>query len=240
MGLILGLLGGGGSILTVPILVYVLGMEAHSAIVLSLILVGGTALVGAFLHQQHGQLAWKQALLFVAFGAPLNYLGAQLSTRVPAGILLVFFGALMAICGAAMLVKRSERKDMAGESSIWPAVAAGAAVGFLAGFLGVGGGFMIVPSLVLFLRIPIKTATGTSLLVIASNSAVALFGHRQALQVTSILLLELVPPALVATYLGVKLAQKLSAHQLREIFGMFVVLLGALMVAYNSAVLYRH
>jgi len=159
---------------------------------------------------------------------------------VPAGILLVFFGLLMGICGAAMLVKRSEKRDIAGEGSIWPGVASGATVGFLAGFLGVGGGFMIVPSLVLFLRMPIKTATGTSLLVITANSAVALFGHRNGLHGGGILLLELVPPALVATYAGVKLAQKLSAHQLREIFGMFVILLGALMVAYNSAVLYRH
>jgi uncharacterized membrane protein YfcA len=239
MGLVLGLLGGGGSILTVPILVYVLGMEAHSAIVLSLILVGGTALVGALLHQRHSQLAWKQGLLFVAFGAPLNFLGAQFSRRASGGLLLIFFGVLMGICGAAMLIKRGERKDLAGEPSIWPMVASGAAVGFLAGFLGIGGGFMIVPSLVLCLGMPMKTATGTSLLVITANSAVALLGHRQALNVGGTLLLELAAPALLATYVGVRLAQKLSAHQLREIFGAFVILLGVLMVAYNTAVLYQ-
>jgi uncharacterized protein len=239
MGLVLGLLGGGGSILTVPILVYVLGMEAHSAIVLSLILVGGTALVGALLHQKHSQLAWKQGLVFVAFGAPLNFLGAQISRSTSGGLLLIFFGVLMGICGAAMLIKRVERKDLAAEPSIWPMVASGAAVGFLAGFLGVGGGFMIVPSLVLFLRMPIKTATGTSLLVITANSAVALFGHRQALDVSWTFLLELATPALLATYVGVRLAQKLNAHQLREIFGAFVTLLGVLIVAYNTAVLYK-
>jgi uncharacterized membrane protein YfcA len=239
MGLVLGLLGGGGSILTVPILVYVLGVEPHSAIVLSLILVGGTALVGTLLHQKHSQLAWKQGLLFVAFGAPLNFLGALFSRSVSAGLLLVFFGVLMGLCGAAMLIKRIERKDLIGEPSIWPVVASGAAVGFLAGFLGVGGGFMIVPSLVLFLHMPIKTATGTSLLVITANSAVALFGHRQALHVGWTLLLELVPPALLATYLGVRLAQKLRGRQLRKIFGAFVILLGVLMVAYNTAALFK-
>lgn len=238
--MVLGLLGGGGSILTLPILVYVIGMEVHLAIVLSLILVGGTALVAALLHQKHCQLDWKQGLLFVIFGAPLNFLGAQLSAHVAAALLLVGFGVLMGICGAAMLFKRSERKDLAGERSIWPVIASGAAVGFLAGFLGVGGGFMIVPSLVLFLRMPMKTATGTSLLVITANSAVALFGHRHSLDVGGLLLLELVPPALLATYLGVRLAQKLSAHQLREIFGAFVMLLGVLMAAYNTALLYRH
>ena len=239
MGLVLGLLGGGGSILTVPILVYVLGLEAHAAVVLSLILVGGTALVGALLHQRYSQMGWKQGLLFVAFGAPLNFLGAQFSRSVSAGLLLVFFGVLMDVCGISMLIKRTERKDLTGEPSICPVIVSGAAVGFLAGFLGVGGGFMIVPSLVLFLRMPIKTATGTSLLVITANSAVALFGHRQGLNVGSILLLELVPPALLATYLGVRLAQKLNARQLREIFGVFVILLGALMVAYNAAALYK-
>jgi uncharacterized membrane protein YfcA len=164
-------------------------------------------------------VGWKQGLLFVVFGAPLNFWGAQLSHRVSAGLLLVFFGVLMGVCGAAMLIKRTERKESATEPNIWPVVASGPAVGFLAGFLGVGGSFMIVPSLVLFLRMPIKTATGTSLFVITANSAVALFGHRQALDVGWIVLLELVPPALVATYLGVRLAQKLSAHQLRKIFG---------------------
>jgi uncharacterized membrane protein YfcA len=239
MGLILGLLGGGGSILTVPILVYVLGMEAHSAIVVSLVLVGGTALVGALLHQQHCELAWKQGLLFVAFGAPLNFVGAQLSGRVPAVILLAFFGVLMVVSGVAVLAKRTDPKNFTGERSIWPAVAAGAAVGFLAGFLGIGGGFMIVPSLVLFLQMPIKTATGTSLLVITANSGVALFGHRHGLNPSGLLLLELVPAALIATYIGVWLAQKLSAHQLREIFGYFVILLGVLMAAYNGVILYR-
>ena len=239
MGLILGLLGGGGSILTVPILVYVLGIEAHSAIAFSLVLVGSTALVGALLHQQHCQLAWKQGLLFVAFGAPLNFLGAQLSARLPAGILLIFFGVLMSVCGAVMLVKRTEPEGFACERSVWPAVVSGAAVGFLAGFLGVGGGFMIVPSLVLFLRMPIKTATGTSLLVITANSGVALFGHRHGLNLGGLLLVELVPAALAATYLGVWLAQKLSPRHLREIFGVAVMLLGVLMSAYNGVILYR-
>ena len=111
MGLVLGLLGGGGSILTVPILVYVLGVEAHAAISFSLILVGGTALVGAFLHQEAARVAWKQGLLFVCFGAPLNFLGAALSRHVSGTVLLLLFGVLMGISGTAMLFKRSERQN---------------------------------------------------------------------------------------------------------------------------------
>lgn len=137
-----------------------------------------------------------------------------------------------------MLYKRSDPKPT-DTRTIWPVVMAGAAVGFLAGFLGVGGGFMVVPSLVLFLRIPIKSATGTALLVIAGNSALALVGHRHTLMVDWSLLLELVAPALLTTYLGVKLTEKLSAQQLRGIFGVFVILLGVAMVATNTAIIFK-
>src|SRR6201998_4669242 len=136
MGLVLGLLGGGGSILTVPILVYVLGIVAHGAISLSLILVGSTALVGAFLHQEAARVAWKEGLLFVCFGAPLNFLGAGLSRYVSGTVLLLLFGVLMGISETAMLFKRSE-PNQTYKKNIWPVVISGAAVGFLAGFLGV-------------------------------------------------------------------------------------------------------
>jgi uncharacterized protein len=238
MGLILGLLGGGGSILSVPILVYVLGIEAHAAISFSLILVGSTALVGAFLHQEAARVAWKEGLLFVSFGVPLNFLGAILSRYVSGTVLLLLFGVLMGISGVAMLIKRSE-PNPADKRKIWPVVISGAAVGLLAGFLGVGGGFMVVPSLVLFMHIPIKSATGTALLVIAANSALALVGHRHSLLVDWVLLIELVVPALLATYLGVKLTEKLSAQQLRGVFGVFVILLGAGMVASNTALMFK-
>jgi len=239
MGLVLGLLGGGGSILAVPILVYVLGVEAHAAISFSLILVGSTALVGAFLHQEAARVAWKQGLLFILFGAPTNFLGAILSRHVSGTVLLLLFGVLMGISGTAMLFKRREPQNPAVERSIWPVVISGAVVGFLAGFLGVGGGFLIVPTLVLFLQIPIKSATGTALLIIAGNSALALLGHRQSLQVDWILLLELLIPALLATYLGVKLTEELSAQQIRRIFSVFVIALGVAMVATNTAVMFK-
>jgi uncharacterized membrane protein YfcA len=239
MGLVLGLLGGGGSILTVPILVYVLGIEAHAAISLSLILVGGTALVGSVLHQEAARVAWKDGLLFVCFGIPLNFFGASLSRYVSGTVLLLLFGILMGISGTAMLIKRKE-PNATDKRNMWLVVIAGATVGFLAGFLGVGGGFMVVPSLVLFLHIPIKSATGTALLIIAANSALALVGHRHSLKVDWLLLFELVVPALLATYIGVKLTEKLSAQQLRGVFGVFVILLGVAMVVSNTAIIFKH
>jgi hypothetical protein len=119
-------------------------------------------------------------------------------------------------------------------------VVSGAVVGFMAGFLGVGGGFMVVPSLVFFMRVPIKSATGTSLLVIALNSALAVVGHRHSLNVDWRLTAELVVPALVTTYFGVKLTEKLSAQQLRGIFGVFVILLGVVMVISNTGLIFKH
>jgi uncharacterized protein len=239
MGLVLGLLGGGGSILTVPILVYVLGVETHAAISLSLILVGSTALVGAFLHQEAARVAWKEGLLFFCFGAPLNFLGALFSRHVSGTVLLLLFGALMGISGTTMLFKRSEPPNSTDKPAIWPVVIAGAVVGFLAGFLGVGGGFLVVPCLVLFLRIPIKSATGTALLIIAANSALALYGHRHSLNIDLVLLVELVTPALMATYVGVKLTEVLSAQQIRRVFSVFVILLGVVMVATNTALIFK-
>jgi uncharacterized membrane protein YfcA len=238
MGLVLGLLGGGGSILSVPILVYVLRMETHAAISFSLILVGGTALVGAFLHQEAASVAWKDGLLLVCFGAPFNFLGATLSRHFSSTLLLLLFGVVMGISGTAMLFKRAAPRNTE-KRNLWPVAIAGATVGFLAGFLGVGGGFMVVPSLVLFLHIPIKSATGTSLLVIAANSALALFGHRHTLNVDWLLLLELLAPALLATYLGIKMTEVLSAQQLRKVFGAFVILLGLLMTASNTALIFK-
>jgi uncharacterized membrane protein YfcA len=238
MGLVLGLLGGGGSILAVPILVYVLGVEAHAAISFALILVGSTALVGAFLHQEAARVAWKQGLLFVCFGTPLNFLGAYLSRHVSATVLLLLFGLLMGISGTTMLFKRSE-PNPTDKPNIWAVVISGATVGFLAGFLGVGGGFLVVPSLVLFMHIPIKSATGTALLIIAANSALALIGHRHSLEVNWTLLFELVVPALLATYLGVKLTETLSPNHLRRIFSVFVILLGVFMVASNTGLIFK-
>ena len=239
MGLVLDLLGGGGSILTVPILVYALGIEAHAAISFSLILVASTALIGAFLHREAARVAWKHGLLFICFGIPLNFVGAGLSRHVSSAVLLLLFGVMMGISGTAMLFKRRDQKPT-DKRKLWPVIVAGATVGFLAGFLGVGGGFMVVPSLVLFLRVPIKSATGTSLLVIAGNSVLALIGHRHSLKIEWILLVELLVPALLTTYLGVKLTEKLSPHQLRGIFGVFVILMGALMVATNTAIIFKY
>jgi uncharacterized protein len=242
MGLILGLLGGGGSILAVPILVYVVGVEAHAAITFSLVLVGGTAFVAALLHNRRSRVDWKHGLLFVSFGAPMNFAAAYLSRRFSGPFLLLLFGMLMGIVGIAMLRERKgrSRQDTAHRHDVRSAIACGAAVGFLTGFLGIGGGFLIVPALVLFLEMPMKFACGTSLLVIAANSCVALFGRLHSLHLDWMPLIELTVPALVATFVGVELSERFSGNQLRRTFAAFIIVLGIFIMANNAATLFKH
>jgi uncharacterized membrane protein YfcA len=237
MGISLGLLGGGGSILAVPILVYVFRVDAHAAVALSLVLVGSTALAAALLHQREARVDWRAGILFAACGAPMSLLGAAASQQLNGALLLAIFGGLMLIVGAAML---RPREDSGGEARRkFAALAlAGALVGFLTGFLGVGGGFLIVPALVLFLGQPMKHAVGTSLVIIALNCAVALWGHRAALRMNWEIVVPATVAALAGTYSGVQASTRMSAAGVRRAFAWLVMALGAVMLWKNSAAMW--
>jgi len=236
MGLVLGLLGGGGSILAVPILEYVFGMEPHAAIAGSLVLVGSTALLSALLHHRTTPVDWRGALLFAAIGAPLSLVGGWFSRRVPGAVLMLLFGLLMLVVGAAMLRGSREPPPDAGPHALALALS-GAAVGFLTGFLGIGGGFLIVPALVLFLHVPMKRAVGTSLLVIALNAAVALVMHRHELRLEAMSLGPISAAALAGTFAGVEALRWIDARRLRKIFAVFVILIGLWMTARHALAL---
>jgi uncharacterized membrane protein YfcA len=232
MGVSLGLLGGGGSILAVPILVYVIGLDAHHAIAFSLVLVGGTAVLGAGLHHRNSPLAWREALLFGACGVPFSYLGGIASRRLAGPILLVLFGLLMVTVGGLMLRPRPEPHEGKRGSALLFALAGGS-VGFLTGFLGVGGGFLIVPVFILLLHMPTRRAIGTSLVVIAINCASALTGHWPSLEMQWSLAGPLGAAALAGNLAGVKLSQRFSPRLLRQAFGVFVVILGLAIILRN-------
>jgi hypothetical protein len=233
MGVSLGLLGGGGSILAVPILVYVLGVEAHAAIAISLVLVGLTAWAAALQHHRGGQVDWKGGFLFAACGAPASFLGAYFSNRLSGTWLMLLFGGLMMVAGVAMYRRKLADATERGKKNLVVFAACGAGVGFLTGFLGIGGGFLIVPALVLFLGEPMKSAIGTSLFVIGANCAIALWGHRSALHMNWNLVLPLGGAALAGTFVGVAASHRFNAAQLRKAFAVFIVLLGAWIVAKN-------
>jgi hypothetical protein len=237
MGVSLGLLGGGGSILAVPILVYVFRVEAHGAVALSLVLVGSTALAAALLHQRDARVDWRAGMLFAVCGAPMSLLGAAASKRLSGELLLVLFGGLMLIVGAAML-RRREEGSRGARRQFAALAAAGALVGFLTGFLGVGGGFLIVPALVLFLGKPTRHAVGTSLVVIALNCAVALWGHRSALRMNWEVVLPATAAALGGTWSGVRISERMSAAGVRRAFAWLVMALGAVMLWKNSSAMW--
>ena len=210
IGLSLGALGGGGSILTVPVLVYALGENAQSATTGSLVIVGVTAAAATVGHARAGHVRWRAGLGFGVAGVAASFGGTALNARVDPNFLLVCFAGLMLVAATAMLTKTlvhthgdidRDESDADAEAAPLrrgplgtlsrPAVgaparqrvsaavaarvaAAGLVVGFLTGFLGVGGGFVIVPALVLLLAYKMPTAVGTSLLIISLNSAVAL------------------------------------------------------------------
>lgn len=238
MGFSLGLLGGGGSILSVPILVYVFGTEPHAAIAISLVLVGSTAMGASLLHHREGMVDWRAGFLFALCAAPGSLIGARIAMRMPGQLLLLLFGMLMLGAGAAMLRRRSET---AAQPHIdWlPLTLSGVGVGFLTGFLGAGGGFLIVPALVLFLGRTMRQAVGTSLFVIALNCCVALWGHRAALHMQWSMVGWATLAALVGTIGGVVVSRRMSTAQLRRAFAVFVILLGAVMIARNAAALGR-
>jgi hypothetical protein len=238
MGVSLGLLGGGGSILAVPIMVYLFHLDAHAAITLSLVLVGGTALLAALVQHRDTNVDWRGGTVFAALGAPFSLLGSFGARKVPGGMLLFAFGMLMLVVGAMML--RGRHEPPADAPRDWRRVAAsGMGVGLLTGFLGVGGGFLIVPALALLTRMPMKVAIGTSLLVIAGNCAFALAGRWDILRMSWTLLALLGPAALAGMLLGVRLCGRLNAAQLRRLFGAFVIAVGLWMAFQNAAGLLR-
>ena len=178
IGVSLGLLGGGGSILAVPVLVYVARVDVHSAIGMSLAIVGATALVGGLVHARAGRVDLRAAALFGAagvVGAPAR--GAGDAPRGPPRPPAPLRGADARGRGADAARTRGTSRPEASRPHPVAVPAAGFGVGLLTGFLGVGGGFLVVPALTLLARLPIHAAIGTSLLVIAANSAAGVLGH---------------------------------------------------------------
>lgn len=242
IGLALGMLGGGGSILTVPILVYVLHQDPHAAVATSLVIVGANALTGAWLHRRGGHVRLKQALLFGAYGLLAAYAGARLSRLISDALLLVLFALLMLTVAVLMLrggMRKGKQISAIHGSSRWRILLGGASVGFLTGFLGVGGGFLIVPALVLLLGMEMADAVGSSLVVISLNSAAGLLGHLSGSSLPWGLIGIFVVAGLAGLWFGTRFARRLPAARLRQTFALFVVALAIVLLAINvPAVLY--
>jgi len=232
IGLTLGLLGGGGSILTVPMLVYLVGQTPQAAVTASLVIVGANSALGVLFHRANGAVNWRVALAFGGVGMGFAYLAANFSKFFPSEALMIAFALLMLAVGALML--RTNRSEMAERAVCWRKVLiGGAAVGALTGFLGVGGGFLIVPTLVMLVGLPMQQAVGTSLVIIMMNSAAGVIGHLGEATLDVRMVVVFVIAGLLGTYIGARLTHWLKPEQLRQAFALFVIGLAAVLLMDN-------
>jgi len=236
IGLSLGLLGSGGSILTVPVLVYLLGEPPKQAIAESLLIVGGIALLGAIPYALRGLVSWRNVLFFGLPGMAGTYLGAWLSQFVSGQVQLLTFALVMLL--AAYFMARPAPLRPTQKRQAWKIVLEGTAVGALTGFVGVGGGFLIVPALVLLGGLPMHLAVGTSLLIIALKSLAGFYKYLHLLPALglSVNFANAGLFVLVGTLgglLGGRLAVRLPQESLKRGFALFLVVMGVYIVAQN-------
>ena len=240
IGLILGLVGGGGSILAVPLLVYVVGVRSpHMAIGTAAVAVALNAASGLVGHHRAGTVKWPCALVFAATGALGAALGAELGKATDGGRLLALFGGMMIIVGLSMLRPRRSpenpgvRLQRGSARHLLPRlIPAGLAVGVLAGFFGIGGGFLIVPALILATGMPLRNAVGTSLVVVTVLGLTTAASYAVSGQVdwwlVALLLLGGIAGSLGGIALGKRLANKRRAMEVG--FAAVVVAVGGYIV----------
>lgn len=233
IGLLLGLLGGGGSILTVPMLVYVLGTDPKTAIVTSFVVVGTSSLMAIIQHAREGHVCWKSGVFFGLSGMAGAFGGGRLAAYFSDEVLMALFGLVTLTTGIAMLRIRSRGSSRASLSTLLALCPArvpylrvlfdGFFVGGLTGLVGVGGGFLIVPALTLLVGLPMAAAVGTSLLVIAMNAAAGLAGYSNHVALDLPLTGIVMAGAVTGSIFGGWLSTRLRADVLRRMFGLFVV-----------------
>ncbi|MCY1158912.1 MAG: sulfite exporter TauE/SafE family protein [Citricoccus sp.] len=229
IGVSLGLLGGGGSILTVPILTYVTGLPAKEAIAASLFVVGTTSLVSVISHARKGRVKWRTGLVFGAASMVGAFGGGLLGGHIPGTLLMIAFALMMVATAAAMI--RGRKKPAAGgdEAKRLPVVKVileGLVVGLVTGLVGAGGGFLVVPALVLLGGLSMPAAVGTSLVVIAMKSFAGLGGYLTSVQLDWGLVAGVTAAAIVGSLIGAKLTGIIPENALREGFGFFVLAMG--------------
>lgn len=237
IGVSLGALGSGGSIVTLPILVYVAGVDPKAAVGMSMAIVGGTSLAGSYFHWRAGNFVLKPAALFSATGIVGSYLGSGGTHLVSSPALMLLFSGLMLVVGARMLMGKDTVRESTAACSPYLCIPAGFVVGLITGFLGVGGGFLIVPSLIWFARLDAKRAIGTSLGIIALNSAAGLAGQLRYAHWDWPMTGAFLACSLAGMGLGIRVAQRAPEQRLRKAFAILVL---AVAIGIGWQVLGRH
>ncbi len=243
IGISLGLIGGGGSILTVPVLVYLFGVDPVTATAYSLFIVGSTSLVGTWPKYRQGEVNLKTALIFglpsilavyatrkfIVPAIPANIFTIGGFTVTKPLLMMILFAVLMVFASVSMIREKSNGKEeLAGPQKFnYPLILLeGAIVGALTGLVGAGGGFLIIPALVLLSKLPMKQAVGTSLLIIAAKSLIGFTGDLGNSTMNWTLLLTVTALAIGGIFLGNALSKKVSPAKLKKGFGWFVLVMG--------------
>jgi uncharacterized membrane protein YfcA len=229
IGILLGLLGGGGSILAVPALVYLVDLDVEQAIPTSLVVIAAASAVGALPKVRAGQVQWRLAAVFAATGVPATFLGTAIGEHLSQSALLIGFAAVMVVAGWRMLGDQADTGTACsvGDSGInWRrcaprSISAGVVVGLLTGLFGVGGGFLIIPALVLMLGVQMPIAVGTSLLIIVANAISGFVAHLGA-HIDWSITLAFAGAAIVASFLAAHLGTKLYTGRLHRWFAYLV------------------
>ena len=229
IGSALGLTGTGGSILAIPALVYLVGQDMHTAIGTGLAVVGGIAAEGVV--QQRRTVQWKAGLLLGACGVVGSTPGSLVSPYVSSSILMLLFSTLTIIASLSMLFSR--RSDTSGQKSapLWIIIIAGICIGFLTGFLGVGVGFLIVPTMVFAFGCSMQVAIATSLLVIAFNSFVGLATRFATAPIDWTVVAAFLAGGIVGNTIAANFVHRLDQRRLKRIFATFILLVGLFTMA---------
>ncbi|QDQ95367.1 sulfite exporter TauE/SafE family protein [Rhodococcus sp. WB9] len=235
IGVLLGLLGGGGSILAVPALVFGLGLDLEQAIPISLLVIGVASLAGAVPKIREHQVNWRMAGVFAACGIPATFAGSAVGRLLPQSVVMVGFAAVMVVAGIRMLMDRGDTGTACevGDSGIdWRrcaprSIPAGVAVGFLTGLFGVGGGFLIIPALVLMLGLDMSVAVGTSLIIIVANSAAGLISHLSGASIDWAITAAFAGTAIAGSLIAGHFGTKVDTDRLQRWFAYLVFAVAA-------------
>jgi len=230
VGLTLGLLGGGGAIVTVPALVYALGQDPKLAIVMALPIVGGVSAIGVVQHWRHGNVDFRTAGVFGLTAMAGAFGGAKLSQFVSGRLQLILLAVLM-LGVAFSMVRSAGLKDAEADQprNLGLAVlASGLGVGILTGLLGVGGGFLLVPALVLLAKVPMRKAVGTTLAVVTMNTVAGYVGYIGQVEVPWMLVLQFGAVAAVGILIGSALLPKVPQAALKRAFAVLLLVISAL------------
>lgn len=240
IGVSLGLIGGGGSILTVPVLVYLFALSPTIAISYSLFIVGFTSLVGAYNNYRKGLVNFKTVLLFGSSSITTVFIARKFMIPFLPDVfftlgsfvvthslfVMVVFAILMLAASVSMIKGRKAITEDETKEKPWMLVLYGVLIGLVTGFLGAGGGFLLIPALVILMKLPMKKAIGTSLFIIALNSLIGFLGDMGRHQIDWMFILIVTAIAIAGIFIGGYFNQKVDSHKLKKAFGWFVLIMG--------------